>query len=61
MKARGNTKIILEKVGEIQNLIGSAKGKHDNDRNPDAHEQAQNELQRAFDLCLEIRDMYEPF
>lgn len=60
MKARGNTKIILEKVGEVQHLIGKAKGMHDNDRDVNAHEIAQKLLAEAFDLCVEIRNMYDP-
>ncbi|GMX64517.1 hypothetical protein Elgi_37860 [Paenibacillus elgii] len=60
MKARGNTKIILEKIGRIQNLVGEAKGLHDNDRDPFSHELAQKKLEEAFMLCVEIRNLYDP-
>jgi hypothetical protein len=60
MKARGNTKVIIQKVGEIQNLLGRAKALHDDDRSPNSHEKAQKALNEAFELCLEIRNMYDP-
>ncbi|MFL1672572.1 hypothetical protein [Paenibacillus dendritiformis] len=60
MKARGNTKVILQKVTEIQRLVGEAKGLHDDDQNPMGHQLAQEKLVTAFDLCVEIRDMYDP-
>ncbi|WCK57507.1 hypothetical protein PP175_25920 (plasmid) [Aneurinibacillus sp. Ricciae_BoGa-3] len=59
MKARGNTKIILEKVNEIQKLVGHAKSLHENDRDTDAHSLAQEKLQKAFQLCVEIRNIYD--
>lgn len=59
MKARGNTKLILKKVSEIQKLIGNAKSLHDNDRDTDAHSLAQKQLEEAFKLCVEIRGMYD--
>jgi len=60
MKARGNTKIILDKVGKIQNLVGGAIGNHQNDRDPKGFVMAQKQLEEAFKLCVEIRDMYDP-
>jgi hypothetical protein len=60
MKARGNVKTIIEKIGKVQNLVGRAKALHDDDRSPNAHEKAQNALDEAFELCLEIRNMYDP-
>jgi hypothetical protein len=60
LKARGRTKIILQKVGEIQNLIGEARSLHFEDTNPKSFTEAQNKLQQAFDICLEIRNMYDP-
>lgn len=60
MIARGNTRIILKKVEKIQMLVGEAKSKHDDDRNSFGHSDAQKLLEEAFELCLEIRNMYEP-
>ncbi|MGG3471523.1 hypothetical protein ABES02_29165 [Neobacillus pocheonensis] len=56
MKARGNTKVILQKVEEIQNLVGKASGYID------AKEQfkIRTELEQVLKLCIEIRDMYDP-
>jgi hypothetical protein len=58
-KARGNTRIILEKVGEIQQLVGRVKGDMMNDRNAFAIDRAMEDIQTAFDLCLEITGMYD--
>lgn len=63
MKARGSTKKILEKVTEIQHLIGLAQQAYDNDggRNRvDRAEGVKPNLSKAFDLCIEIRSMYDP-
>jgi hypothetical protein len=32
MKAKGNPKIILQKVGEVQDLVGQAKGYFQDDQ-----------------------------
>jgi hypothetical protein len=47
-------------VGEIQKLIGSAKGLHDNDRDQVGHAIAQKQLEKAHELCIRIRNMYDP-
>lgn len=60
MMAKGNTKKILQKVGEIQDLIGLAIANHANDRSTEAYENGQEQLKMAFDICLEITDMYDP-
>ena len=60
MKAKGNTKKILQKVGEIQDLVGLAMANHANDKNTDAYEKGQEQLKKAFDICLEITGMYDP-
>lgn len=60
MKARGRTREILKLVGEIQNLIGEAKANHDNDRDQTSHEIAQKQLEKAHELCIRIRSMYDP-
>lgn len=58
--AKGRTRKIVRLVGEIQALIGSAKGNVLNDRNPYAIDDAMQNLEKAFDLCLDITGMYEP-
>jgi hypothetical protein len=58
-KARGNTRIILEKVGEIQQLVGSVKSDMLNDRNPYAIDRAMDDIEKAFQICLEITGMYD--
>ena len=60
MIARGNVRRIVHMVGEMQNLIGYAHGNHQNDRDPDGFEKAQKALGEAFDLCVQIRGMYDP-
>lgn len=58
-KARGQTKKLLIILGKIQDLVGHAKALHDDDRSRTAHEQAQNKLIQAFDLCIKARSEYE--
>lgn len=60
MKAKGNTKIILGKVGEIQSLVGQAKGGYVNDLNPNRARDVIEALDKAFELCIEITGMYDP-
>jgi hypothetical protein len=60
VKARGNTRVILQKISKIQTLIGEAKALHDDDKNKRGHEIAQNKLDEAFMICIEITGMYEP-
>ncbi|MCR8641463.1 hypothetical protein NV379_02225 [Paenibacillus sp. N1-5-1-14] len=60
MKARGKTRDILKLVGEIQLLVGSAKANQDNDRDRISHEVAQKQLEKAHELCIQIRSMYDP-
>lgn len=60
MKARGKTREILKLVGQIQDLVGQARGNHWNDRDQAAFAMAQNQLKEAFDICLKITSMYEP-
>jgi multimeric flavodoxin WrbA len=56
VKSKGNTKIILQKVEEVQNSIGAATSYIDT---KDQHK-IRAELERALRLCIEIRDMYDP-
>ncbi len=58
--ARGNTRKIVKLVGEIQTLVGSAKGTVLNDRNPNMMDDLLPMLDRAFGLCLDVTGMYEP-
>lgn len=58
--AKGNTRKIVKLVGEIQTLVGIAKGTAMNDRNPNLMDDLLPALDKAFDLCLEITGMYEP-
>lgn len=60
MQARGKTREILKLVGEIQNLVGSARMFHGDDKNPDGFALAQQQLEKAHDLCIKIRGMYDP-
>lgn len=60
MKARGNTKFIIEMVGKIQALVGEAKSLHYADTNPDGFYIAQKKLEEAHELCIEIRNLYDP-
>lgn len=58
--ARGNVRKILIKVGEIQSLVGAARGQALNDRDPYMMDKLIPSLEKAFELCLEIRGEYEP-
>lgn len=60
MKARGNAKVIMQKVGKIQDLVGEARNMHYDDKSQTAFAEAQEKLKEAFELCIEIRDMYDP-
>jgi hypothetical protein len=60
MQARGNTRTIIKKVGEIQNLVGEAKGLHLDDKDQAAFALAQKKLDEAFNICLEITSLYDP-
>ena len=60
VKARGKTKRIIQTVGQVQGLIGSAINLHWDDINPSSFEKAQNKLSEAFDLCVKITGMYDP-
>lgn len=58
--ARGNTRRIIMKVGEIQQLVGVARGAAWDDRNPDRMERLISALDRAHELCIDITGMYAP-
>jgi hypothetical protein len=60
LKARGRTKIILKKLGKIQDLVGKAQGLHLNDQDLNGFAKAQAMLKEAFELCLEARGLYDP-
>lgn len=56
MKARGKTKEILKKVGEIQLLVGEANMRVDTL----SQFEIRDLLEKAHEKCIEIRNMYEP-
>jgi len=58
--ARGGTKKLLRGVDTLQGLIGDAIGYHYNNRDPNGFEKAQQCLERAHELCIQLRSMYEP-
>lgn len=63
MKARGRTKIIIDKVTEIQILTGEVKSAYQNDGGWNRVDRAgsiEPKLDRIFELCIEIREMYDP-
>ncbi|WP_103108584.1 hypothetical protein [Brevibacillus reuszeri] len=60
MKPRGKTREIIKLVDEIQTLVGNAKSLHDDDQNRDGHAMAQQQLEKAFEKCIQIRGMYDP-
>ena len=57
--ARGNTRKLLKKVNNIQDLVSEAIGLHFDDQDRNGFEKAQKLLQKAFDLCIEITGEYE--
>lgn len=60
MQARGNTKSILQKVSEIQNLIGQANAAYLNDVSGCRADKVKDALKKAHELCTEITSMYDP-
>jgi len=60
VKARGNTRKLLKMVDEIQGHVSVAKGLAWDDRSTDRMKPLQDELDKAFELCVEITSMYEP-
>lgn len=59
MKAKGKVREIIKKVGEVQDKVGMARSLHYNDVSMTSFERAQDLLEEAFELCLEIRGMYD--
>ncbi|WJJ55362.1 hypothetical protein QB910_000118 [Dabrowskivirus KKP3916] len=57
---RGNVRKIVKIVGKIQSLIEEAESNHHNDRNKDSHVRTTECLKEAYNLCLDIRNMYDP-
>lgn len=51
---------LLHAVGHLQNLIGEARSKYENDRNPDGLEQGMALMIEAFDLCVSARSFDPP-
>lgn len=60
MKATGKIRQIVKRVGQIQNLVGKARGAYWNDRQADRAEAVITPLEEAFKLCLEITGEYDP-
>lgn len=58
--ARGKTREILRKVGEIQNLAGKAEMNHHNDKDQMSHVVVTNSLKRIQELCIDITSFYAP-
>jgi len=59
IKARGREKELLKIIVDLQDMIGAAKGQHDNDRDQTAFERAQKILEEAFNLCVKTGSYYE--
>ncbi len=58
--ARGDMRKLLIAIGEIQQLIGNARGLHDDDQNPRGFEDGQKQLHKAFELCVTATSEYYP-
>ena len=56
--ARGKTRELLLRIGEIQDKVGTAIGLHYNDKSQTAFGEAQDLLQEVFELCVEARSDY---
>lgn len=59
-KARGGEKHLLRVISDLQSMIGSGIGHHDNDRDMMGFEKAQRTLQAAFELCIKTTGEYDP-
>jgi len=53
---RLSRKQVMKKLGDIQHLIGRAKGEFLNDRDPMRSDKLQKTLDEAFNLALNTRD-----
>lgn len=52
---------LLIVIGKLQDLIGEARGTHENDRRPPhAFERAQDQLREAHELCVDARSFDPP-
>lgn len=47
-------------IGELQTLIGQAKHAYLNDRDPERHAHVLEPLDRAFDICVQVRSRWKP-
>lgn len=60
VKKKPTRKDFLKILGELQRLIGKAKGLHANDRNPMGFEYGQNALEEAHELCISASQFDPP-
>ena len=60
MKARGNTRKLLIALGQVQDAVGQARTVARNDRDPDQLAHLLEALERASNLCVEARSLYDP-
>lgn len=59
-QARGDVRKLLQVLGEVQTLTGSAHALHYNDRDQNAFGEAQAMLDVAFNLCVAATSDYHP-
>lgn len=59
-QVRGEARKLLIVIGRLQSMIGSARGLHENDRDPMGYEMAQRKLSEAFELCVATTGKYPP-
>ena len=57
---RGNSRKLILCLGDIQFLIGSARGAAMNDRDTNRMTHVLEALDKAFQLCLDARGLYSP-
>jgi len=50
---------LLIVISRLQDMVGSARGLHYNDRSQTAFEEAQDTLKEAFNLCVLVRNFDE--
>ena len=58
--ARGKVRELLLVIGEMQNLIGRARGANMDDRNPSHYQNVEKPLREAFDLAIGTTGEYYP-
>lgn len=59
-KRKKSRRELLKALGEVQHLVGQAKGDYQNDRSAERAQKVVTGLEKAFDICVEARSTDPP-